>query len=150
MQQPDWATNEHQRRANCQEIVERSQDLLDGRLGVILAARALKELAFRVRAEEDEDFRLFRVIDSESDALPAGAERGKGSATALEREDARRPSLNSSITQLGRIGGYLNRGADGSAGNTVIWRGLSRLTDIEIGYLLGIMTSADGQSKGIA
>jgi hypothetical protein len=32
---------------------------------------------------------LFRVIDSESDALPAGAERAQWSAAALEREDAR-------------------------------------------------------------
>jgi hypothetical protein len=89
LERPDWAPNEHHWRANCRGIAERSQDLLDGRLGIIRAARALKELAFRVRAEEDEDFRLFRVIDSESDALPAGAERRKESATALEREDAR-------------------------------------------------------------
>jgi hypothetical protein len=75
MKQPDWATNEYHWRANCREIVDRSQDLLDGRLGVIQAARALRELAFRVRAEQDEDFMLFRVIDSESDALPTGAER---------------------------------------------------------------------------
>jgi hypothetical protein len=48
----------------------------------------------------------------------------------------RPPSLNSSLTQLARLGGYLNRAGDTPAGNTVIWRGLSRLTDIEIGYLL--------------
>jgi hypothetical protein len=46
-------------------------------------------------------------------------------------------SLNSCLTQLARLGGYLNRTSDGPPGNTVIWRGLSRLTDIEIGYLLG-------------
>lgn len=49
---------------------------------------------------------------------------------------ARPTSLGSSITQLARLGGYLNRAADSPPGNTVIWRGLSRLTDIEIGYLL--------------
>jgi hypothetical protein len=49
----------------------------------------------------------------------------------------RRPSLNSSLTQLARLGGYMNRAGDAPAGNTVIWRGLSRLTDMEIGYLLG-------------
>ena len=89
MKRPDWATNEYQWRANCEEIVERSQNLLDGRLGVIQAARGLTRLAFGVRAEEDEDFMLFRVIDSESDALPTGVERDQWSATALEREDAR-------------------------------------------------------------
>lgn len=46
-------------------------------------------------------------------------------------------SLNSSLTQLARLGGYLNRAGDMPAGNTVMWRGLSRLSDIEIGYLLG-------------
>ena len=89
MERPTWVTNEHHWRANCREIVERSRDLLDGRLGVIQAARALRGFAFRVRAEQDEDFMLFRVIDSESDALPTGVERAQWSATALAREDAR-------------------------------------------------------------
>jgi hypothetical protein len=48
-----------------------------------------------------------------------------------------RPSLNASLTQLARLGGYMNRAGDAAPGNTVIWRGISRLTDIEIGYLLG-------------
>jgi hypothetical protein len=48
-----------------------------------------------------------------------------------------RPSLNASLTQLARLGGYMNRAGDAPPGNTVIWRGISRLTDIEIGYLLG-------------
>jgi len=46
-------------------------------------------------------------------------------------------SLNGSLTKLACLGGYLNRAGDSPPGNTVIWRGLSRLTDIEIGYLLG-------------
>ena len=89
MDRPAWVTNEHQWRDNCREIVQRCQDLLDGRVGVIEAARSLKEWAFRVRAEEDEDFTLFRVIDSESDALPVGPERAQWSTAALEREVAR-------------------------------------------------------------
>jgi hypothetical protein len=76
-------------RENCREIVERCHNLLDGRVGVIEAARSLTALAFRVRAEEDTDFLLFRVIGSESDALPVGPERAHWSAGALEREDAR-------------------------------------------------------------
>jgi len=36
------------------------------------------------------------------------------------------------------IGGHLNRNNDGPPGNTVIWRGMARLTDIEIGFQLGI------------
>lgn len=46
-------------------------------------------------------------------------------------------SLHSYLTQLARLGGYLARAGDAPPGNTVIWRGLSRLTDIEIGFLLG-------------
>jgi hypothetical protein len=37
------------------------------------------------------------------------------------------------LTKLARLGGYLARAADPPPGNTVIWRGLSRLTDIKIG-----------------
>jgi hypothetical protein len=49
----------------------------------------------------------------------------------------RSPSLNACLTQLARLGGYLARAGDAPPGNMVIWRGLSRLTDIEIGFLLG-------------
>lgn len=55
----------------------------------------------------------------------------------LDRSRARKPSLICGLTQLARLGGYLNRAGDTPAGNTVMWRGLSRLSDIEIGYLLG-------------
>jgi hypothetical protein len=48
-----------------------------------------------------------------------------------------RPSLKSCLTQLACLGGYLNRAGDAPPGNTVIWRGVSRLRDIEIGFLLG-------------
>ena len=47
------------------------------------------------------------------------------------------PSLKACLTQLARLGGYLARVGDAPPGNLVIWRGLSRLTDIEIGFLLG-------------
>lgn len=38
--------------------------------------------------------------------------------------------------KLARLGGYLARAHDGPPGNTVMWRGLSRLTDIELGFEL--------------
>ena len=34
---------------------------------------------------------------------------------------------------VAKLGGYLNRKNDGPPGNTVIWRGMSRLTDIHFG-----------------
>jgi hypothetical protein len=45
-------------------------------------------------------------------------------------------SLNLCLKQLAQLGGYLARARDGPPGNIVMWRGLSRLTDIEIGYRL--------------
>jgi hypothetical protein len=42
------------------------------------------------------------------------------------------------IVKLARLGGYLARSHDPPPGNTVIWRGLSRLTDIELGIMIGV------------
>jgi hypothetical protein len=53
------------------------------------------------------------------------------------RSQPRPPTLNSCLKQLAQLGGYLARAGDAPPGNMVIWRGLARLTDIEIGFLLG-------------
>jgi hypothetical protein len=45
-------------------------------------------------------------------------------------------SLSVYLTKLARLGGYLARSSDPPPGNMVVWRGLSRLTDIHLGYLL--------------
>ena len=42
--------------------------------------------------------------------------------------------LSSYITKVARLGGYLARRTDPPSGNTVMWRGLARLTDIELGF----------------
>ena len=41
------------------------------------------------------------------------------------------------LIKLARLGGYLARAKDPPPGNTVMWRGLSRLTDIQLGFILG-------------
>lgn len=41
------------------------------------------------------------------------------------------------LKQLARLGGYLNRTGDPPPGNKVMWRGMLRLIDIELGYELG-------------
>jgi hypothetical protein len=46
-------------------------------------------------------------------------------------------SISAYLIRIARLGGYLARAGDGAPGNTVIWRGLSRLTDIELGFALG-------------
>lgn len=45
--------------------------------------------------------------------------------------------LSSYLTKVARLGGYLARNKDAPPGNAVMWRGLSRLTDIELGFLMG-------------
>ena len=45
----------------------------------------------------------------------------------------RRKTLGRYLTKLAMLGGYLARASDPPPGNMVIWRGLSRLTDIQIG-----------------
>ena len=42
-------------------------------------------------------------------------------------------TLQLHLTKLARLGGYLARASDPPPGNTVIWRGLRRLADIQIG-----------------
>jgi hypothetical protein len=50
---------------------------------------------------------------------------------------AQAPPLSRSIIKLAQLGGYLARAGDPPPGNTVIWRGMHRLTEIQIGYWLG-------------
>jgi hypothetical protein len=53
-------------------------------------------------------------------------------------QSASRPkTLAHYLTKLARLGGYLARANDPPPGNTVMWRGLTRLTDIELGAMMG-------------
>jgi hypothetical protein len=47
-------------------------------------------------------------------------------------------SITDYIVKLARLGGYLARTHDPPPGTTVIWSGLSRLTDIELGIMIGV------------
>jgi Transposase DDE domain len=57
-------------------------------------------------------------------------------APESQSSSTRSPTLKSCLTQLARLGGYLNRAGDAPPGNIVMWRGMSRLTDIELGFLM--------------
>ena len=46
-------------------------------------------------------------------------------------------ALSDYIRKLAQIGGYLARRSDPPPGNTVIWRGMSRLVDIQLGFDIG-------------
>ena len=45
--------------------------------------------------------------------------------------------IQSFLRQLACLGGYLDRTCDPPPGNIVIWRGMSRLSDIAMGFQLG-------------
>jgi hypothetical protein len=48
-----------------------------------------------------------------------------------------RKSISTCLIQIARLGGYLACASNSPPGNSVIWRGLSRLTDIEKDFLIG-------------
>jgi hypothetical protein len=47
-----------------------------------------------------------------------------------------RNTLTDYLTKIAQLGGYLARKKDPPPGNMVMWRGLARLTDIELGFIL--------------
>ena len=53
------------------------------------------------------------------------------------KEQGQKTSVSSYLVQLARLGGYLARAGDSHPGNKVIWKGSSRLTDIELGFIIG-------------
>ena len=50
--------------------------------------------------------------------------------------NSRRKTLTDYLTKISQLGGYLARKKDPPPGNMVMWRGLARLTDIELGFIL--------------
>jgi hypothetical protein len=54
-----------------------------------------------------------------------------------DKPQARRKPLAHYLTKIARLGGYLARANDSPPGNTVMWRGMSRLTDIVLGVGIG-------------
>lgn len=53
-----------------------------------------------------------------------------------KNDDKNNQTLSYYLKLLAKLGGYLARASDPPPGNTVMWRGLSRLTDIELGFNL--------------
>jgi len=56
--------------------------------------------------------------------------KDKGTATPRHRK------LSHYLIKIAQLGGYLARAHDPPPGNMVMWRGLARLTDIELGFAL--------------
>ena len=55
-------------------------------------------------------------------------------------QSCRMPTISNYIIKIARLGGYLNRASDPPPGNKVMWRGMTKLNDIHLGYLLGAET----------
>jgi len=49
----------------------------------------------------------------------------------------RKTTVSDYIIKIARLGGYLNRASDPPPGNVVMWRGMTKLNDIHLGFLLG-------------
>ena len=89
-------------------------------------------------------WRLFwmTMLNRADSRLPAGQVFSKTERQLLDHLVPDRPvdrarkkiSLSFYMTKLARLGGYLARADDPPPGNKVMWRGLSRLTDIELGF----------------
>jgi hypothetical protein len=47
-----------------------------------------------------------------------------------------RKNASDYLAKIAELGGYLARANDPPPGGTVMWRGMSRLTDIELGFTL--------------
>jgi hypothetical protein len=88
-------------------------------------------------------WRLFWItmLNRADSRMPAGHVFSKTERQLLDHlvpdhrvESAAGRSLPFYITKLARLGGYLARSGDPPPGNRVMWRGLCRLTDIELGF----------------
>jgi hypothetical protein len=64
----------------------------------------------------------------------------KGEIEILDRLNATEPSANPAVSDylvaVAKLGGYLARAKDPPPGNMVVWRGLTRLMDIHLGFEL--------------
>jgi Transposase DNA-binding/Transposase DDE domain len=52
--------------------------------------------------------------------------------------DDKSNELSNYLIKIARLGGYLNRASDPPPGNIVMWRGLARLVDIQLGFNLAM------------
>ena len=55
-----------------------------------------------------------------------------------KKKTRKKKSLSDYLIKLAKLGGYLARHSDPPPGNMVMWRGLSRLTDIQLGFSMAM------------
>jgi hypothetical protein len=86
MQPPPGIRNVVHWEEDCRKLRARALDLLQGKLGVIQAARKISSLASRAQLR-DEDLLTFVAIASETDKLPIGDVRDLWATHALAKQD---------------------------------------------------------------
>ena len=84
------------------------------------------------------------MINRVAEDMPAKAALTKDEIKILDhvvkdkpKDAGKKKTLSTYINKIARLGGYLDRTSDPPPGNIVMWRGLTRLTDIELGLLMG-------------
>ena len=70
-----------------QKVVELSQDIIDGRIGIIEGSRRINDCRYKLQLENDQDFLTVTGIDSETDHMPLGEVRKLWSPDALIEKD---------------------------------------------------------------
>jgi hypothetical protein len=71
-------------------------------------------------------------VEAQADLFASGSDR-----LVNDKPKARQKTLLRYLIKIARLGGFLARASDPPPGNTVMWRGLSRLTDIALGAVVG-------------
>ncbi len=78
-------------------VVETAQAVIAGTLGPVDAARRFVGMAAELDALDEDAFRFFLGLDSESDQFPLGTFRKLWSVNALKREDEARQEYEAHI-----------------------------------------------------
>jgi IS4 transposase len=91
-------------------------------------------------------WRLFwmTMINRSSDSAPAQVALSKQEMKILDIlkpnfDLNKKPTLATYLLKIARLGGYLARAHDPPPGNIVMWRGMARLSEIQIGVEIGII-----------
>jgi hypothetical protein len=79
---------------------------------------------------------MVQRADPESTASAAVTEQEQTVLDKLFGIPEKPDGLPTYLIRIARLGGYLARNNDAPPGNMVMWRGLCRLTDIQLGFLL--------------
>ena len=129
---------QQQRVALARALVVEPQILLMDEPLSNLDANLREEMRFEIRRLHEE-FKITTVYvtHDQAEAMATSDRIAVLDRLVHDRPKARRRTLSHYLTKIARLGGYLARASDPPPGNSVMWRGLSRLTDIALGATVG-------------